>query len=57
MNETSAWQKFYKSGKIADYLAYTNVKERPPEENFTPKEENENVYNDRRSSYKGTDNR
>ena len=56
MNEKSAWQKFYESGKIADYLAYTNLKERLPEcKNKVG--ENDNVYKNRRNNHKGTNNR
>ena len=57
MNEKSAWQKFYSSGKIADYLVYTNLKERTPEAANKLTGENEDVYKDRRNSNKGTSNR
>lgn len=57
MNEKSAWQKFYESGKIADYLAYTNLKESTLKDSESSYGESDNVYKDRWNNNKGTSNR
>ncbi len=46
MNETDAWNAFWKSGSIYEYLMYKCIHNDTVEDNYPGKEKNE-IYNER----------